>query len=48
MKVITSASTDAKVGCVRSLGADIPFNYKTESIPLVFAKIGLWTCTGTM
>ena len=40
MKVIASASTDAKVEYMRSLGADVPFNYKTQSVPEVFAKNG--------
>ena len=40
MKVIASASTNAKVEYMRSLGADVPFNYKTESIPEVLAKNG--------
>ena len=40
MKVIASASTDAKVDYMRSLGADIPFNYKTVTIPSVLEKHG--------
>ena len=40
MKVIASASTDAKVEYMRSLGAHIPFDHKTESIPSVLAKTG--------
>jgi hypothetical protein len=40
LKVIASASTDAKVEYMRSLGADVPFNYKTSSYASVLSKHG--------
>ena len=40
MNVIASAGTSEKVEYMRSLGADVPFNYKTESITSVLAQHG--------
>ncbi|THU92228.1 NAD(P)-binding protein [Dendrothele bispora CBS 962.96] len=40
MKVIASAGSDIKVEYMRSLGADVPFNYKKESYDSVLAKNG--------
>ncbi|KAG8733472.1 hypothetical protein FRC10_012326 [Ceratobasidium sp. 414] len=40
LKVIASASTDAKVEFMRSIGVDVPFNYKKESMKEILAKEG--------
>lgn len=40
LKVIASAGSDEKVEFVRSLGADVVFNYKTTSSKEVLAKEG--------
>ncbi|KAI0040439.1 NAD(P)-binding protein [Auriscalpium vulgare] len=40
LKVIASASTDEKVAFIRSLGADVVFNYKTESTEEVLEREG--------
>ncbi|KAF8984304.1 hypothetical protein BDQ17DRAFT_1260891 [Cyathus striatus] len=40
MKVIASAGSDVKVEYVKSLGADVAFNYKKESYESVLAKHG--------
>ncbi|KAF5350406.1 hypothetical protein D9758_012486 [Tetrapyrgos nigripes] len=40
MKVIASAGTDEKVKLVKSLGADVAFNYKTTSVDEVLQKEG--------
>ena len=38
LKVIASAGSDEKVEFVRSIGADVVFNYKTTSTREVLAK----------
>ncbi|KAG6855885.1 hypothetical protein H0H87_009708 [Tephrocybe sp. NHM501043] len=40
LKVIASAGSDAKVEYMRSLGADVPFNYKKQSYNSVLAEHG--------
>uniref|UniRef100_D8Q1R7 Enoyl reductase (ER) domain-containing protein n=1 Tax=Schizophyllum commune (strain H4-8 / FGSC 9210) TaxID=578458 RepID=D8Q1R7_SCHCM len=40
LKVIASAGSDAKVEYMRSLGCDVPFNYKTTPYKDVLAKNG--------
>lgn len=40
LKVIASAGTDAKVEYMRSLGADVAFNYKTSSYASVLSQHG--------
>ncbi|KAJ7118541.1 hypothetical protein C8R43DRAFT_1137280 [Mycena crocata] len=40
LKTIASASTDAKVEFMRSIGADVAFNYKTTSVAAVLAEHG--------
>jgi NADPH-dependent curcumin reductase CurA len=40
MKVIASAGSDDKVDFIKSLGADVAFNYKTTSTADVLAKEG--------
>lgn len=40
MKVIASAGSDAKVEYMRSLGADLPFNYKKENYTEFLKKNG--------
>ncbi|KAG9123657.1 hypothetical protein FRC07_014364, partial [Ceratobasidium sp. 392] len=40
LKVIASASTDNKVEFMRSIGVDVPFNYKTENMKEILAKEG--------
>ncbi|KAG6864893.1 hypothetical protein C0991_006508 [Blastosporella zonata] len=40
LKVIASAGSDAKVEYMRSLGADVPFNYKTQNYDAVLAQHG--------
>jgi hypothetical protein len=40
MKVISSAGSDAKVEYMRSLGADVPFNYKKHTYHDVLTKNG--------
>jgi len=40
LKIIASAGTDAKVEYMRSLGADVPFNYKTSSYAAVLSEHG--------
>ncbi|KAJ7595967.1 alcohol dehydrogenase [Mycena floridula] len=40
MKVIASAGTDEKVAYMKELGADVAFNYKTESTEDILAKEG--------
>ncbi|KAG6909249.1 hypothetical protein DXG01_001431 [Tephrocybe rancida] len=40
LKVIASAGSDAKVEYMRSLGADVAFNYKTHSYDSVLAEHG--------
>ncbi|KAL1747885.1 hypothetical protein HDZ31DRAFT_30984 [Schizophyllum fasciatum] len=40
LKVIASAGSDSKVEYMRSLGADVPFNYKTAPYKEVLAKNG--------
>ncbi|CAE6419101.1 unnamed protein product [Rhizoctonia solani] len=40
LKVIASVGSDEKVNFVKSIGADIPFNYKKESIEGVLSKEG--------
>ena len=40
LKVIASAGSDEKVEFVRSIGADVVFNYKTTSTREVLAKEG--------
>ena len=40
MKVIASAGSDDKVDFIRSLGADVAFNYKTARTADVLAKEG--------
>ncbi|KAJ7220688.1 hypothetical protein GGX14DRAFT_431753 [Mycena pura] len=40
LKVIASASTDEKVKFMKSLGADVPFNYKTTPVAEVLAREG--------
>ena len=40
LKVIASTGSDEKVEFVRSIGADVVFNYKTTSTREVLAKVG--------
>ena len=40
MKVIASAGSDEKVKYIKSLGADVAFNYKTTSSHNVLEKEG--------
>lgn len=40
LKVIASAGSDAKLAFVRSLGADVVFNYKTEDTRAVLEHEG--------
>ncbi|TRM57886.1 hypothetical protein BD626DRAFT_204604 [Schizophyllum amplum] len=40
MKVIASAGSDSKVEYMRSLGCDVPFNYKTTSYKEILPKHG--------
>ncbi|KAJ6632166.1 hypothetical protein B0H10DRAFT_2159584 [Mycena sp. CBHHK59/15] len=40
LKVIASAGADSKVEYMRSLGADVPFNYKTTSVSEVLKEHG--------
>ena len=40
LKVIASAGSDEKVAFARSLGADVAFNYKTESTEEVLKREG--------
>ncbi|KAG8729164.1 hypothetical protein FRC10_004205, partial [Ceratobasidium sp. 414] len=40
LKVIASASTDEKVEFMRSIGVDVPFNYKKENMKEILAKEG--------
>ena len=40
LKVIASAGSDEKVEFARSLGADVAFNYKTESSEEVLKREG--------
>lgn len=40
LKVIASAGSDAKLAFVRSLGADVVFNYKTEDTRAVLEREG--------
>lgn len=40
LKVIASAGSDNKVEYLRSIGADVAFNYKTTSTQEVLAKEG--------
>ncbi|PCH38849.1 NAD(P)-binding protein, partial [Wolfiporia cocos MD-104 SS10] len=40
LKVIASAGSDEKVAFIKSLGADVAFNYKTESTREVLAREG--------
>ncbi|KAG9086358.1 hypothetical protein FRC06_003135 [Ceratobasidium sp. 370] len=40
LKVIASASTDEKVEFMRSIGVDVPFNYKTGNMKEILAKEG--------
>ncbi|KAG9082645.1 hypothetical protein FRC07_014149 [Ceratobasidium sp. 392] len=40
LNVIASASTNEKVEFMKSIGVDVPFNYKTENIKEVLAKEG--------
>jgi NADPH:quinone reductase-like Zn-dependent oxidoreductase len=41
MKVIASAGTDEKVEFMKSLGADVAFNYKTTCLFFFYSSIGL-------
>lgn len=40
MRIIASAGSDSKVEFMRTLGVDVPFNYKKESYEAVLAKHG--------
>ncbi|KAG9084312.1 hypothetical protein FRC07_013673, partial [Ceratobasidium sp. 392] len=40
LKVIASASTDDKIQFLKSIGTDVAFNYKTDSVVDVLAKEG--------
>ena len=40
MKVIASAGSEEKLAVVRSLGADVAFNYKTEDTRAVLEREG--------
>ena len=40
LKVIASAGSDDKVNFVKSLGADVVFNYKTQNTAEVLTKEG--------
>lgn len=40
LKVIASAGSDEKVNFLKSLGADVAFNYKTEKTADVLAREG--------
>ena len=40
LKVIASAGSDDKVAFVKEIGADVPFNYKTEDTRKVLQKEG--------
>ena len=40
LKVIASAGSDEKVDYLRSIGADVAFNYKTTNTKVVLAKEG--------
>ncbi|KAG9083941.1 hypothetical protein FRC07_013784, partial [Ceratobasidium sp. 392] len=40
LKVIASASTDDKIQFLKSIGADVAFSYKTDSVADVLAKEG--------
>ncbi|KAG8720164.1 hypothetical protein FRC08_001054 [Ceratobasidium sp. 394] len=40
LKVIASAGTDDKVEFMKSIGVDVPFNYKTENMKEILAKEG--------
>ena len=40
LKVIASAGSDEKVAFMKSIGVDVAFNYKTDSIAEVLAKEG--------
>lgn len=40
LKVIASAGTDEKVAWIKSIGADVAFNYKTTNLAEVLAKEG--------
>ncbi|KAG9098371.1 hypothetical protein FS749_003954 [Ceratobasidium sp. UAMH 11750] len=40
LKVIASASTNEKVEFIRSIGIDVPFNYKTQNMKEILAKEG--------
>ena len=40
LKVIASAGSDEKVDFMRSLGADVAFNYKTQSTAEVLKREG--------
>ncbi|KAF8881862.1 hypothetical protein BD779DRAFT_1675207 [Infundibulicybe gibba] len=44
MKVIASAGSDEKVEFMKSIGADVAFNYKTTSTRAVLEKEGQLTC----
>lgn len=40
LKVIASAGSDAKVDYMRSLGADVPFNYQTTPVSNILREHG--------
>lgn len=40
MKVIASAGSEEKVSFMKSIGADVVFNYKTQNTAEVLAKEG--------
>ena len=40
LKVIASAGSDEKVEWIKSIGADVAFNYKTQSTKEILSKEG--------